>query len=87
MAFSYGLGVTWQQSCGGTNTTCFHIHDQPAEGNFRDSNDTIKTQIVADYKRHKGYVDKGDRITNSHAINHMDLDEEILPPVGPGHSE
>jgi len=29
----------------------------------------IKPQIVADYKRHLGYVDKGDRMANSYSIN------------------
>jgi len=47
-----------------------NIHDAPAEGNFCDSNrKAIKPQIVADYNRHMGYVDKGDRMTNSYSIN------------------
>lgn len=47
-----------------------NIHDPPAEGNFRDSNGkAIKPQIVADYNRHMGYVDKGDRMANSYSIN------------------
>jgi len=47
-----------------------NIHDPPAEGNFCDSNGkAIKPQIVADYNRHMGYVDKGDRMANSYSIN------------------
>ena len=38
-----------------------NIHDPPAEGNFCDDNGkAIKPQIVADYNRHIGYVDKGE---------------------------
>ena len=48
-----------------------NIQDPPEEGNFRDSNGkAIKLQIVADYNRHMGYVDKGDRMANSYSINH-----------------
>ena len=47
-----------------------NIHDPPAEGNFCDNNgNTIKPQIVADYNRHIGYVDKGDRMANTYSIN------------------
>jgi len=47
-----------------------NIHDPPAEGNFCNNNGkTIKPQIVADYNRHMGYVDKGDRMANSYFIN------------------
>ena len=47
-----------------------NIHDAPAEGDFCDNNGkAIKPQIVADYNRHMGYVDKGDRMTNSYSIN------------------
>ena len=47
-----------------------NIHDAPAEGNFCDTNrKAIKPQIVADYNRHMGYVDKGDRMANSYSIN------------------
>jgi len=47
------------------------IHDPPAEGNFCDNNGkAIKPQIVADYNRHMGYVDKGDGMANSYSINH-----------------
>ena len=47
-----------------------NIHHPPAEGNFCDNNGkAIKPQIVADYSRHMGYVDKGDRMAESHSIN------------------
>jgi hypothetical protein len=46
-----------------------NIHDSPAEGNLCDSNGkAIKPQIVADYSRHMGYVDKGGRMANSYSI-------------------
>jgi len=48
-----------------------NIHDPPAEGNFCDNNGkAIKTQIVADHDRHMGYVDKGDKMTETYSINH-----------------
>jgi len=47
-----------------------NIHDVPAEGNFCDTNGkAIKQQIVADYNRHVGYLDKGDRMANSYSVN------------------
>jgi len=47
-----------------------NIHDPPAEGNFCNSNGTaIEPQIGADYNRHMGCVDKGDRMANSYSIN------------------
>jgi len=47
-----------------------NIRDAPAERNFCDNNGkAIKPQIVADYNRHMGYVDKEDRMTNSYPIN------------------
>ena len=47
-----------------------NIHDPPAEGNFCNNNrKAIKPQIVADYNRHMGYIDKGDRMANSYSIN------------------
>jgi len=66
-----------------------NIHDAPAEGNFRDNDGkAIKPQTVADYNRHVGYVDKGDRMTNSYQSSHMEVDKEtLLPFVCPGHSE
>ena len=47
-----------------------NIHDPPAEGNFCDNNGkAMKPQVVADYNRHMGYVDKGDKMANSYSIN------------------
>ena len=47
-----------------------NIHDPPAEGNFCDNNGkAIKSQIVVDYNRHMGYVDKGYRMTETYSIN------------------
>ena len=47
-----------------------NIHAAPAEGNFCNTNGkAIKPQIVADYNRHMGYVDKGDRMANTYSIN------------------
>jgi hypothetical protein len=47
------------------------IHNAPAGGNFCDVNGkAIKPQTVADYFRHMGYVDKGDRMVNSYSICH-----------------
>ena len=53
--------------------TCFkNIHDPPAEGNFCDKNGkALKPQIVANYNRHMGYVDKGDKMANSYSINRL----------------
>ena len=45
------------------------IHD-PQEGNFCDEQgNAIKLETVADYDRHMGYVDKGDRMANSYSIS------------------
>jgi hypothetical protein len=45
-----------------------NIHNPPAEGNFCDeSGNALKPAIVADYNRHMGYVDKGDRMANSYS--------------------
>jgi hypothetical protein len=42
-----------------------NIHDPPWEGNFFDEHgNAIKPVIVADYNRHMGYVDKGDRMAS-----------------------
>ena len=47
-----------------------NIYNAPAERNFCDNNGkAIKPQIVVDYNRHIGYVDKGDRMANSYSIN------------------
>jgi hypothetical protein len=48
-----------------------NIHNDSTEDNFCDSNrQAMKPQIVADYSRHRGFVDKGDRIANSYSICH-----------------
>ena len=59
-----------------------NIHDPPAEGNFCDDNGkAIKPQIVADYNRHMGYVDKGDNGRNLfYKSSHMEVDKETLLP-------
>jgi len=47
-----------------------NIHDALANRNFCNNNrKAIKLQIVADSKHHTGYVDKGDRMTNSNSIS------------------
>jgi len=55
-------------------------HDPPAEGNFCDNNGkAIKPQIVADYNRHMGYVDKGDNDRHLfYQPSHMEVDKETL---------
>jgi hypothetical protein len=44
-----------------------NFHDLPQEGNFcNEQGNVIKPEIVADYKHHLGYVDKGNRMANSY---------------------
>jgi hypothetical protein len=44
-----------------------NIHNPPAEGNSSDEQwTTIKPLIVEYYNHHMAYVDKGDRMANSH---------------------
>ena len=51
-----------------------NIHNAPLEGNFCHSNGkAVKPQIVMDYSRHMGYVDKGDRKANSYSISRRTL--------------
>lgn len=46
-----------------------NMHSPPLEGNFVDeSRNAIKPQVVEDYNRHMGYVDKADRMANSYGI-------------------
>jgi hypothetical protein len=46
-----------------------NIHDAPAKGNFCDGNGkATKAQIVAEYSRHMGFVDKEDRMAKSYSI-------------------
>jgi hypothetical protein len=45
------------------------MHHPPANGNFCDEHgNAIKPEIIQDYNRHMGYVDLGDRMTNSYSI-------------------
>jgi len=47
-----------------------NIHDALADHNFCNNNrKAIKLQNVVDSKRHMGYVDKGDRMTNFNSIS------------------
>jgi hypothetical protein len=47
-----------------------NIRGPPTECNFRDGNGkAIKPQIVEDYNRNMGYVDKGDRKANLYSID------------------
>ena len=62
--------ILWRDNC---DARVFkNIHDPPAEGNFYDNNGkAMKPQVVADYNRHMGYVDKGDRMANSYSNNRL----------------
>jgi hypothetical protein len=46
------------------------MHNPPAkEGNFCDEHgNALKPQVALDCNQHMGYVDKGDRMTNSYSI-------------------
>jgi len=47
-----------------------NIHGAPAGGNFyNEGGKAIKPQIVMDYNHYMGYVDKGDRMTNSYSVS------------------
>ena len=47
-----------------------NIHDPPREGNYRDEQgNVIKPAIVADYNRHTGHGDNGDRMSNSYTAS------------------
>jgi hypothetical protein len=47
-----------------------NIHNAPVEGNFcNGEGKAIKPQIVMEYNRHMGYVDKGERMANSYSIS------------------
>jgi hypothetical protein len=46
--------------------------------------------IVADYNRHMGHVDNGDRMANSYRASHQTwkwTNKAIFPPVRPGHCQ
>jgi hypothetical protein len=50
--------------------TLTNVHNTPAEDNFCDGKGSaLKPLIEADYNRHMGYVDKGDRMVNSYSIS------------------
>jgi hypothetical protein len=45
------------------------MHHPPTNGNFCDEHgNAIKPEIIQDYNRHVGYVNLGDRMTNSYSI-------------------
>lgn len=47
-----------------------NMHSPPAEGNFVDEHyNAIKPQVIEDYNKHMGYVDKADRMANSYGIS------------------
>jgi hypothetical protein len=47
-----------------------NIHNPPPTGNFCDKDgNTLKPQIIQDYNQNMGFVDKGDRMTNSYPIH------------------
>jgi hypothetical protein len=51
---------------------------------------TIKPAIVAAYNRHMGYVNKADRMANSHAASHQTrkwTKKTLFPPVRHDHSQ
>jgi hypothetical protein len=49
--------MLWRDKCDTYMLT--NIHDAPAEGNVCNGNGkAIKPQIVADYSRHMGFVDR-----------------------------
>jgi len=68
-----------------------NIHSAPAEGNFcNEGGKPIKLQIVMDYNRHMGYVDKGDRMANSYYISRRTFKwtkKIVLSSARPGHSQ
>jgi hypothetical protein len=46
-----------------------NMHPGPADGIFCDEHgNTVKPNVVQDYSKHMGYVDKCDRMTNSYTI-------------------
>jgi hypothetical protein len=61
-----------------------NMHSPPAEGNDDNAN-TLKPAIIKDYKRQMGYMDKGERMTNSYTIRcrTRKRTKTIFPPTGP----
>jgi len=72
--------ILWRDKCDVRILT--NIHDPSAEGNLCNNNGkAIKPQIVADYNRYMGYVDKGDNGRNLfYQPSHMEVDKETLLP-------
>jgi hypothetical protein len=61
--------ILWRGKCDVRMLT--NVRDASAEDNFCNNNGkAIKPQIVADYYRHMGCVNKGVRMANSYSINH-----------------
>jgi len=61
--------ILWRGKCYIHRLT--NIHDASAEGNSCNNNGkAIKPQIVVDYYRHMGCLDKGDTMSSLHSINH-----------------
>ena len=61
--------VLWRGKCYIHMLT--NIHNAPAKGYFCNNHwKAIKPQIMADYYRHMGCVDKGNRMADSYSINH-----------------
>jgi hypothetical protein len=61
--------ILWKGKCDVHTLT--NIHDAPVQGNFCDNNGkAIKSQIVANFNRHIGYVDEVDRMANTYYINY-----------------
>ena len=59
--------IVWQDK---RDIYMLNIHNAPAEGNFcNGGRKAIKPQIVTEYNRHIGYVNKGDRMANSYSIS------------------
>jgi hypothetical protein len=46
-----------------------NMHNLPTNDNFHDEHgNAIKPRIIQNYNQYRGYVDKGDRMVNSHMI-------------------
>jgi hypothetical protein len=66
-----------------------NIYNVPAEGNFcNEGEKAIKLQIVIEYNRHMGYVDKSDRMANSCNPLNIQLNKKIIfSSLRLGHSQ
>jgi hypothetical protein len=64
--------ILWRDKC--DIYKLIYVHNAPAESNFCYSDGkTIKAEIVTDFSRYMGCVDKGDRMANSHSICYRTL--------------